>query len=176
MKKLDLQNVTEATEREKLTANGYVCKIITTTDKPDKEYLEMEIDIAEGKFKDYYARLMEQFNFWGGKLIRSYKDAALGFFKGFTTAVENSNLGFKYIDGEEQDLNGKLVGIVFREEEYLKNSGEIGTRVKPDEIRSVDKIRKSDFKIKPLKKLEAAAPTKKTIAEGKPIEDDDLPF
>lgn len=173
MKKLGLDNVTEATERPKLTAGGYVCRIISTIDKPDKEYLEMEIDIAEGEFKGYYAGLMEQFNFWGGKLIKSYKESALPFFKGFTTAVEKSNPNFKFIEGDEKCLNNKLIGIVFREEEYQKQNGDIVVNVKVDEVRSVDKIRKGDFKIKPLKKLEPAQQTKTELT---PIKDEDLPF
>lgn len=173
MKKLGLENVAEATEREKLTANGYVCRITSVEDVPDKEYLMIEFDIAEGAFKGYYANLMEQFNFWGGRFVKSYKESALSFFKGFITAVENSNANFKFIEGDEQCLKGKLIGLVMREEEYQKTGGDIVVNVKVDEVRSVDKIRKGDFKIKPLKKLETAAIKP---AELQPVKDEDLPF
>lgn len=174
MKKLDLANVTEATEREKLIANGYVCRIKSVEDNESGEYLKFEFDIAEGTFKGYYAALEEAINIWLGNFIKSYKEAALPFFKGFITAIENSNPGFKYEDGNEQSLKGKLIGLVMREEEYQKRGGDIAVNVKVDEVRSVDKIRKGDFKIKPLKKLEAAA----IKTELKPVdtEAEELPF
>lgn len=61
--------------------------------------------------------------------------------KGFITAVENSNQGFKYDwnKGVEQ-LNGKKIGLIFGLEEYNANDGKIKTTTKLTQFRSVNKV------------------------------------
>lgn len=176
MKKLDLQNVQETQEFAKLVAGGYVCKITKVTDAPDKEGLLIEFDICEGNFKNYYANLCEKFNFWGGKFFKSYKETALSFFKAFITAIENSNIGFKY-DFDEKKLVGKFIGLTLRECEYKKNDGTIGTRLNVDECRSVQKIKAKEFEIKDLKRLDNKVDaTSSKPSALTPVDDSDLPF
>lgn len=65
------------------------------------------------------------------------------FLKGMITAIENSNSGFKFNWDDPQNeklLAGKLVGVVFGEEEYMHDQ-EVKTAVKPFWMCSVDKIR-----------------------------------
>lgn len=152
MKNVNLENVSEAQEFEKVVPGGYVCGITAVEDFPDKEYLLISFDIAEGKLKNYYYELNKAKNFWGGTFIKSYKDKALPFFKGFITAVEKSNTGYKF-NYDESTLRRKLFGAVIGEEEYEANDGSIKVRAKVVEIHSVDKIRKGDFKVPALKKL-----------------------
>ena len=85
MKNVNLQNVEEAKDFERLPAGGYVCGITAVEDVADKEYLKIEFDIAEGDFKNYYRDLYQSKAFWGGNFVKSYKDKALPFFKGFIT-------------------------------------------------------------------------------------------
>ena len=61
-------------------------------------------------------------------------------FKGFTTSVEASNKGFiiPWGDGFCDSMQGKKVGGVFREEEYMKNDGTIGTAVRLAWFQSVN--------------------------------------
>lgn len=169
MKNIDWNNVEEAREFEVITAGGYVAKIIEVEDYPEKEYLKIEFDIAEGKFKGYYTDLFNAKNFWGGSFIRSYKEKAQSFFKGFITAVQNSNKGFVF-DNNEKKLVGKFVGIILREEEYMSNLGEKKTRLKVDSVCSVDRIKKGDYKVPQIKKL--------AVDDGfvPVVSDDDLPF
>jgi hypothetical protein len=174
MKNIDLTNVQEATDFENLTTGGYIARITVAEDVEDKEYLRMEYDIADGKFKGYYGDLFDRLNFWGGRMIRSYKEKALPFFKSFITAVENSNKGYKW-DSDEQKLVGKLVGIVLAEEEYTGNDGTIKTRLYVATTRSVDAIKKGDFKVPEKKTLAPAAPSK-VPAGFTEIDPDDIPF
>lgn len=53
--------------------------------------------------------------------------------KRFCTAIEESNDGFEIVwgDGFAAALKGKKIGILFREEEYRKDNGDIGVSVKP---------------------------------------------
>ena len=158
MKQINNWNeIKEAGEFESLPANGYVAVIKNVEDDAIKECLKISFDIAEGEFKDYYLELYKTMNFWGGSFYRSYKEKAQSFFKGFITAVEESNPTFKW-DWNEQKLKGQRIGVVLREEEYIPqqgpNAGKVKTRLIVDEVRSADKIRKGDFKIKEKKLLE----------------------
>lgn len=152
MKILNLDNVNTAEEFDRLTPGGYVCGITAIEDVPEKEYLRIEYDIAEGKLKNYYRTLYNNKGFWGGSTIKSYKEKALPFFKGFITAIEQSNAGYKW-DSDENKLIRKLVGFVLAEEEYRAKDGSIKTRLYVAHVTSTDKIRNGDFKVPALKKL-----------------------
>lgn len=152
MKNVNWDGVQEATEYSRLAPGGYICRITKATDVPDKEYLKLEYNIAEGEFKDYFKQLNESKNFWGGNFVRSYKESALSFFKAFKTAVEGSNSGYKFIN-DENTLVGKLVGLVLGEEEYEANDGSTKNRLYVDQVRNVESIKKKDFKIPELKTL-----------------------
>ena len=155
MKALDLANVEDRKEFSKVQPGGYVCRIESVQDVVEKEYLKIEYDFAEGEHKQHYFELFQAKGFWGGRFIRSYKEKALPFFKSFNTAVENSNPGYKW-DNDERKLLTKFVGLVLAEEEYRKNDGKIGTRLYVDQTRSVDEIRKGNFKVPELKRLQGA--------------------
>lgn len=90
-------------------------------------------------------------------MYKSYKEKALPMLKRFCSAVTKSNGGYIFDAGaqnaDEKTLKDKLIGLVLFEEEYLKNNGEIGSRLKVDYETEVDKIRKGDFKVKPKKLL-----------------------
>lgn len=162
MKNINWNDVQEATERRDLPVGGYVAGICKATDEPAKERLNIEWEVAEGEFKGYWreqtASLIERGKLnpgewaWGGKTIKSYKEKALPFFKGFITAVEQSNPGYKF-NNDEKTLRGKLVGVVLREEEYMGNDGNIKTKLVVDRFTSVDKIRSGDYEIRPKKTL-----------------------
>jgi len=177
MKDLNLANVQEAQEYERPVPGGYICGITSVEDVADKQYLKIEYDFAEGKFKNYYRELYEAKSFWGGSFIKSYKEKALPFFKGFITAVENSNKGFTF-NNDETALKRKMVGLVLGEEEYFAKDGTIKTRLYVDQVRSVDAIKKGDFEIPELKKFVGAAATPSNPNSFTPVDsaDDDLPF
>ena len=157
MKAVNLENVQEAGTGNSLKAGGYVCKITSVEDVPEKEYLYVEFDVAEGEYKDYYKKLQEAKNFWGGSMYKSYKEKALPMLKRFCSAVTKSNPGYIFDAGaqnnDEKTLNGKLIGLVFFEEEYIGNDGSIKTRIKVDYETDIAKIRQGDFKVKPKKLL-----------------------
>lgn len=152
----NIADVKEAGDSTRLPAGGYVCKYTKVQDAPDKQYLYMEYDIAEGEFKGYYKGLEERAGFWGGKCYRSYKEAALPMFKRMCSAVTKSNKGYIF-DGnknaDETTLIGKLVGMILGEEEYIGNDGSVKTRLVVIREIAVDKIRSGEFKVPELKKL-----------------------
>ena len=101
------------------------------------------------------------------------------FFKGLITSIEESNTGYSFKGSgcDESTLKGKMVGFNFGEEEYMSNSGEIRTAVKPFYAVSVATVRGG---IEPPKKKEyrpkpgdmAARGFTDVTAEAMP----DLPF
>lgn len=156
MKKINLSNVQDQSDFKRIVAGGYICKIVSVEDVPEKEYLIVKYDIAAGEYKGYYQSLFDNRGFWAGTFYKSYKEKALPMFKRFCSAVSKSNNGFVF-DGEtnsdEKSLEGKMVGLVLCEEEYYGNDGNIKTRFYVDRECSVEDIKNSKFKVKPLKEL-----------------------
>ena len=115
MRSLNLKDVEAKTGGDFPTVEpgGYICRIMNVEDKPDKEYLMIDLDIAAGIYKDYYKDLAARASFWGCTTYWSYKESNLPYFKGNVTSVEESNQGYTFSDQNEKDLIGKLVGAVF---------------------------------------------------------------
>lgn len=160
-------NVQASTDSyKKLGPGGYVCKIKKVEDVPEKQYLRIEFDIAEGEYTNYFADRQEWLaekcgnDSWprDGVMYRSYKESALPMFKAFITAIdESSDTSYAEVieDGDfnEQKLAGKRVGLVLREEENVWN-GKLSIRLSVASVRSVQKIRDGDFSVPPLKKAD----------------------
>jgi len=158
MKQVNLANVQEASESKRLPAGVYICVIRNVEDVPDKEYLKVTYDIADGEYKGYYDDLRANHPDWGwvGAYVKSYKEKALPMFKRFCTAVSRSNAGFVFdggaVNSDERTLIGKRLGIVLQEEEYYGNDGEVRTRLSVAREFPVDELSKQ--KVPTLKKLQ----------------------
>lgn len=159
-------------EYKRLVPGGYVCRITKVEDHPDKSYLYIEFDIADGEYMGYGASCLERNGFTPLRMYRSYSDKAAGMFKGFIQNVEASNSSYHW-EWKEQSLVARLIGIVIGEEEYKKQDGSIGTRFNARD-RSVAAIRDGKFKV-PEKKL---LPQEQTTAPAfAPVDDsEELPF
>lgn len=188
MKKIDgFNEVVEVGVKKSLPVGAYVSKILAVIDNPQKEYLEIQFDIVQGEFKGYFTELEKGTGKFYGRAFRSYTDKALPYFKGFITAVEKSNKGYTW-DWNETSLVGKLLVVVFGQEEYDDGkSAEVKVNVKPQEFRSLEALEKGDIKLPALKQLSEEA-RQAVLARGntKPqtnanlnrieIDDKDLPF
>ena len=172
MKATGWRDAEDVTSFPQMKAGGYICRIVDVSDVPDKEYLKISYDIAEGELKGYYQGLNDRFDKWHGNFIKSYKETALPFFKAFITAVEESNSGYRFDDNEET-LKGKLVGLVIGQEEYRKLDGTIGKRWYINQVRSIQAIKSGKFAVPEFKKLKDES-TGWQPAES--TDDDDLPF
>jgi len=181
MRKINWGQIEEAKEFERLSSGGYVCKIVKIIDNPAKEYLQVFMDVAEGEYKDYGKEAEKRNNNdWSYiRMFRSYKDTAQGMFKGFLSALEKSNPGFKAndFDGDENKLVGMFIGIVLGFEEYEKNDGTLNVRTYVKTVTTVEKIHNKEFKVPDLKKL--AVKTQQQQPTSAPVsvpEDDECPF
>lgn len=174
MKNIDWNAVEEVKSFDKLPAGGYVCGVTAVEDKPDKEYLYIEFDIAEGEYKNYYRDLYDRRGFWGAHFIKSYKETARGFFKKMLTAFESSNKGFTF-NNDEKQLKRKFIGLVLGYEEYIGNDNSVKQHISVVDFLPVEDIRAGRFDIPQLKRLsDKTADSKMSAFEV--VEDDDLPF
>lgn len=122
--------------------------------------LRIEVDIASndkqaGFYQKQYDNNISADRKWSNaacKYISLKEDeTCVALFKGFTTAVENSNPGYTW-NFDEKSLIGKKICGVFGLEEFEKQDGTIGTVVKLTQFRSLDKLK--DVKIPKVKKLD----------------------
>ena len=164
--------------------------------KTGKDMLKIFLDIAEGEFAGHFDMLTtasRRFNpqkewdssgtYW--QLLADYHNPAKisGGFKALIDAVEvSNNYRANYSNFEDYELNGKLVGFVFGEEEYQKQDETVGTTVKPKFPKAVEDIRTDNFKVPPIKKLKQKPPEYPTEQPkdddfgGTPIDPEDTPF
>lgn len=163
---------------KRLPDGGYIVGIKNVSDDSDKEFLRIELDVCKGEHKNYFQKQYDadtrEEKWWprDGVLIRSYKEKALPFFKGFITSITKSNKNFDW-KWDEQSLKNKIFGVVFASEEYQKNNGKIGTRSYIASVHSVEAIEKGDFTVPELKKLTITATTGNSNgAVVNPFEDD----
>lgn len=130
---------------------GYVCRIVSCTDEPSKQFLKFEFEIIEGEFAGYSKETIEKHGFCPLTGIVSYKPRASRFFAAFINHVSESNRGFVW-NFDEKVLIGKTVGVVFGEREYLKKNGNTGTSLRERAYTTADNIREGNYKM-PEKEL-----------------------
>lgn len=178
--------------REILPAGGYVAKILdakvehqTYRDGTSADKLIVSFDIAEGNFigffkKDYNENTNEDKKWRGVYRLTIPKDDgserdswSKNTFNNFIYALEDSNPGYSW-DWNEAMLKGKMIGVLFREEEWEYN-GSTGMTTRCYAVDAVSAIHEGKYKIakpKLLKKDNAyPAPTPESVED-----DGELPF
>ena len=133
-----------------LPIGAYECVIkdarLNHNEETGKNTLKISIDIASGEYKDYFLKAYETDTRidrkWNNNAVRyiAYEGDNVSYFKGFLTVIENSNIGYKW-NWEESTLKGKKVCGVFQYEEYEKQDGTKGIKVRLSKFRSLDKLK-----------------------------------
>ena len=176
--------------REILPAGGYVCQILSAKVEEAEwgDTLVIAHDVCEGDFEGFFKRDYENNTFenkkWRGtfrlKLPKdngdqydNRKKEQLAYFMG---AIESSNPGFEW--GEwatiEKRLNGKKIGLVYRNKEWEYN-GRTGWTTEAAGADSIDSIREGKFyhyKDKPLPEKPVSA----TVFTEEEDLESELPF
>lgn len=136
---------------------GYACKIMQVEEMKSKSGLDMlkiSIDVADGEFKDYYAKQYKTDTRnpkkWSGVMylvVDASQEYGTKNLKGFVTSVEKSNQGFQVQWGDKfcTSLKGKLVGVLFRKEQYVNTMNEKKWITKPFQFRSVEGALSADI-------------------------------
>ena len=133
-----------------LPIGAYECVImdarVNHNEQSGKDTFKVSVDIASGEFKDYFRKMYENDTRidrkWNNNAVKylSYTGDNVAYFKGFITTVENSNDNYKW-DWDETKLKGKKVCGVFQYEEYEKQDGTKGIKVRLNKFRSLDKLK-----------------------------------
>ena len=134
-----------------LPIGAYECVImdarVNHNEQSGKDTFKVSVDIASGEFKDYFRKMYENDTRidrkWNNNAVKylSYTGDNVAFFKGFIKTIENSNIGYVW-DWDETKLKGKKVCGVFQYEEYEKQDGTRGIKVRLTKFRSLDKLGK----------------------------------
>ena len=140
-----IKNVEEYTST---MSNNTSLKVEVDTDKTDKQpnYYQEQFDKDDRENKKWPT---------GATKYVSLKDDenCVKMLKAFITAVENSNVNFKYDWSKDTNqLVGKKVGLVFGWEEYKNDKDEIKLATKLTQFRSIDKV--DNVKIPKVKLLD----------------------
>ena len=158
-------------ESKRLAAGPYVAKIVTMEDRPEKEYVELVFDIAEGPDAGHYSDKWGTEHPFAHHVFLSYKDTALGALKGRLEAIQASNPGFDpfaaWDAGRLDMFYGRLLGVNLQEEEYMQRDGDVGMRFSPfSPVVPVQDVRDGKIKVLAPKKLDGtqAAPKPSTAA------------
>lgn len=180
-------------EYPRLPAGGYICKILgakVEKSKKGNDMLVLALDICEGDYKDFFTKQYEErvktatpekpAKHPNNAILRAVLQGEnwINRFKGIITAIENSNKNFdwKSCKGDETKLKGLIVGAIFREEEYEKFDGSIGTSVKIYQLRNADKIRNGEYTTPEIKKLPQKGEAFEDFINSVSSDNDDLPF
>jgi hypothetical protein len=161
MQKVDWNNVNESTNGgNRPPVGGYVLTIINATEKPEKQYFQIEWDYNEGEWAGHNRKIATENNWGLPRLFRSYKPAALGMLKHFLIALEKSNRGWtmdrwnSLPDAQQAPaLNGLIFGAVIGEEEYINKDGKLKVRQYIADTLPAADIRAGKFEVPALKKL-----------------------
>jgi hypothetical protein len=148
MRRINWDTVEENVDFPKPKPGGYIARIIRVEDNEDREYLQIEWDFAQKPLAGYNRSIYEKFDRWPYILRRSYKESALGFFKAFKTALENSNPNYHFSEDRIHDMEGKYIGVILGMEEY---NGKLSLKVR--ETRSIAVIQRGEYEV-PTPKLE----------------------
>lgn len=147
MRKHNWDEIKEMDEYDNPSPGAYIAVITDVEDVEEKEYLRISWDFAEGEYKGSNRETFKRAGFWPTTLVRSYKESALGFFKAFKTALENSNRGYIFDEDRLNLMVGKYIGVILGEEGYINKRGEHKKRLYVAQTRSVEAIQKGDFKV-----------------------------
>ena len=153
MKKIENWNEIEAKGMDDFKAlpiGAYECKIINAVENHNeqsgKTTLKVMVDIASGEYKDYFKKRYDSNTAidrkWDNNATKylAFEGENTSFFKGFITTVENSNVGYKW-NWDESTLRDKKIVGVFQYEQYEKQDGTKGIKVRLTKFRSLDKLK-----------------------------------
>ena len=191
MKKIDgWESIQAPRDFEPLPLGAYVMRIMGAAEKEFSGFsmLEISLDVAEGDFKDFYATdyraQPEATKKWHGVLRLfvptgdgSDKDKwSAARLKGAFEAIEASNPGYKW-DWREESLKGKLVGCLYRNEEWRRADGTTSWSARPFRLIEAAKVRDGSFKLPKDKPLSGGSRANSKNVDVIPDDlPDDLPF
>lgn len=187
------ESVQTFTERRKLPLGAYVCRIKQANVQQNTwgDQLCILFDIVDGEYAGFYDADFKgntrEDKKWKG-VLRYFVPLDNGTekdeytkssFKGLVTSIEKSNPGYTW-NWDERTLKGKLLGIIFRNEQWEYNE-KSGWAVRPWRACSVDTVADGSYTLPRDKFLKTAEASSYGNAYTYPpeytaIDDSQLPF
>ena len=139
MKKIENYDEIKVNENKPiLQVGGYECVIknVKHYEHNSIKKISLEIDIANGDFKNYYQEKYDERNseikYWDDGATISFpeepvEDKEKSYFKGLITAIESYNQDYKW-NWDEETLKGLKINCNFSLKEYEGNDGNIYTK------------------------------------------------
>lgn len=160
----DYSETKSYSQGQALPKGAYVLKILgaEVCENSNGQYVKIGCDIAEGEFKDYFAKdykaqQSEDKKWRCNYLLNVPKDDGTeqdGWtkrrFKTVIEAMEESNPGYHF-DWDEKKFKGKLIGGLFNEREYEAN-GDVKKATNLAQLCTVESVRNNTYKL-PADKL-----------------------
>lgn len=154
-----------------LPAGAYCAVILKaeeTVTQNGSPAVKVLFDIADGQYANYFmyqykrikAKVGDTAKF-GGTKTHVLTEKAIPFFKGFITAVEDSNSGIRIANGDDVNLEllrGRKVGVIMRREEYQKQDGTTAWSTKQYAWCDVKKVLAGECEVPEDKPLSAQKP------------------
>lgn len=173
---------------DRLPAGGYVCRIMKAwveCTPNNSEMLVLALEIAEGDYAGYFRKVYDDKKTSNPnvKWPCMFKQFTLGtdgqtnpFFKGMLKSIEESNMGYAW-NWQEATLQNKMIGMIFREEEFLASDGTTKTTVRPAFPRSVQRIR-NGVEVPEIKRLNKNMGMNANASSSgfTVVDDDELPW
>ncbi len=174
---------------EPLPAGGYVARIMKAeVIRYDwGEVLNIAFDIAEGEFKAFFTAQYNSSTYadkkWKGNFRltipqanNQYFDSQKRSFGNAIACLEESNPGYIW-DWNESGLQGKIIGVLFRNKEWEYN-GSRGWTTECCTVVSADDIRTGNFNMPKDKPLKNSNQQSESIPQdfSANFDDEDLPF
>lgn len=161
----------------RLPMGGYVAQIKKVTDDEEKQFLEIEYEIAEGEYKGIAVENYEKWGSWSYTFRVYYTDKALWRFKKFITRVEATNPGFVFDWGNPQCLVKRGIGLVIGIRHYWsKKDGSLKDALDVQDFCTATEVREGNLPSQPKEvdpKEPAPAPV---MAPADDVDDGQLPF
>lgn len=139
MKKIENYDEIKVNENKSiLQVGGYECiiKNVKHFEHNDIKKISLEIDIANGDFKNYYQDKYDERNdeakYWDDGATISFPEEPTenkekSYFKGLITAIESYNPNYKW-NWNEETLKGLKINCNFSLKEYYGTDGKIYTK------------------------------------------------
>lgn len=151
---------------------GAYCAVILKAEQVNTQNgnpaVKVSFDIASGEYAGYYTEQYKRLRAsigdtakFGGTKIHVLTEKALPFFKGFITAVEDSNSGICIANGDDVNLDllkNRKVGVIMRREEYRKQDGTTAWSTKQFAWCDVKKVLSGEYEVPADKPLSAQKP------------------
>lgn len=159
----------------KLPMGAYVCIIRKITDVADKQYLDIEYDVAEGDFKGIAVDTYEAWGRWSHSFRVYYTDKAMWRFKRFISRIEQTNPNFVFDWSNPACLVNKGIGLVIGYRQYYSNKdGSLKEALDVQDFCTATDVREGNLPKQPECREPKDPPPAPAMTEV--IDDSNLPF